>query len=159
MKPTPLSSWESTIVPVIEGILPKEPYLPCVSMAGRAILAGYHRDMADTNYGNSAMEEIINSNFTHDDIDSQQMACWNKKEKTDQIQPSRHMRYTDKSQCVTETYLDLISNAKYRIDISKLRASSHNQEIERGRYTRPKVNPENRLCPLRYVVDNEIHFC
>ena len=26
-----------------EGILPKEPYLPCVSMAGRALLAGYPR--------------------------------------------------------------------------------------------------------------------
>ena len=27
----------------IEGILPKGPYLPCVSMAGRALLAWYHR--------------------------------------------------------------------------------------------------------------------
>ena len=27
--------------PQIEGILPKGPYLPCVSMAGRALLAGY----------------------------------------------------------------------------------------------------------------------
>ena len=27
----------------IEGILPKGPYLPCESMAGRALLAGYHR--------------------------------------------------------------------------------------------------------------------
>ena len=27
----------------VEGILPKGPYLPCVSMAGRALLAGYHR--------------------------------------------------------------------------------------------------------------------
>ena len=27
----------------IEGILPKGPYLPCVSMAGRALLAGYPR--------------------------------------------------------------------------------------------------------------------
>ena len=26
-----------------EGILPKRPYLPCVSMAGRALFAGYHR--------------------------------------------------------------------------------------------------------------------
>ena len=26
----------------IEGILPKGPYLPCLSMAGRALLAGYH---------------------------------------------------------------------------------------------------------------------
>ena len=29
----------------VEGILPKGPYLPCVSMAGRAILAGYPRCM------------------------------------------------------------------------------------------------------------------
>ena len=26
-----------------EGILPKGPYLPCISMAGRAFLAGYHQ--------------------------------------------------------------------------------------------------------------------
>ena len=30
----------------IEGILTKGPYLPCVSMAGRALLAGYHRNRA-----------------------------------------------------------------------------------------------------------------
>ena len=30
----------------LEGILPKGPYLPCVSMAGRALLAGYHRSVA-----------------------------------------------------------------------------------------------------------------
>ena len=29
----------------IKGILPKGPYRPCVSMAGRALLAGYHRIM------------------------------------------------------------------------------------------------------------------
>ena len=27
----------------IDGFLPKEPYLPCVSMSGRALLAGFHR--------------------------------------------------------------------------------------------------------------------
>ena len=26
-----------------EGTLPKGPYLPCVNMAGKAVLAGYHR--------------------------------------------------------------------------------------------------------------------
>ena len=31
----------------IEGILPKWPYLPCVSMAGRALLAGYPRYQGD----------------------------------------------------------------------------------------------------------------
>ena len=30
-------------LPLFEGILPKVPYLPCVSMVGRALLAGYHR--------------------------------------------------------------------------------------------------------------------
>ena len=29
----------------LKGILPKRPYLPCVSMAGRALLAGYHRSI------------------------------------------------------------------------------------------------------------------
>ena len=29
----------------MEGILPNGPYLPCVSMGGRALLAGYHRYM------------------------------------------------------------------------------------------------------------------
>ena len=33
----------------IEGILPKGPYLPCVSMAGRALLAGYPRIMDTDN--------------------------------------------------------------------------------------------------------------
>ena len=34
-------------IPHVEGILPKGPYLPCVSMAGRALLAGYPRCMCD----------------------------------------------------------------------------------------------------------------
>ena len=34
------SSW----LPYIEGFLPKGPYLPCVSMAGRALFAGYNRN-------------------------------------------------------------------------------------------------------------------
>ena len=54
--------------------------------------------------------------------------------------------------------MDLISNPKHRIAVSKLRASSHNLEIERGRYTRPITNLEERLCPVCHVVDNEIHF-
>ena len=33
-----------------EGILPKGPYLPCVSMAGRALLAGYHRLYRNTGH-------------------------------------------------------------------------------------------------------------
>ena len=63
-----------------------------------------------------------------------------------------------KSQYVTDAHLVLISNPKHRIALSRLRASSHNLEIERGRYTRPITKPGERLCPVCHVVDNEIHF-
>ena len=39
---------DTWILEHIKGILPKGPYLPCVSMAGRALLAGYHR--SENNY-------------------------------------------------------------------------------------------------------------
>ena len=49
----------------------------------------------------------------------------------------------NKAQYAKEKYLDLIFNPTYRIAESKLRASSHSLEIERGCYARQKVNPEN----------------
>ena len=42
--------------------------------------------------------------------------------------------------------------------ISKLRASSHILEIERGRYTKLKVPSHLRLCKLCNVVEDEEHF-
>ena len=39
-----LGMWQQLWMRIdVEGILPKGPYLPCVSMAGRALLAGYPR--------------------------------------------------------------------------------------------------------------------
>ena len=38
-------SISTSLMVQFEGILPKGPYLPCLSMAGRALLAGYHRIM------------------------------------------------------------------------------------------------------------------
>ena len=40
----PVNTWEYQHSE-IEGILPKGPYLPCISMASRALLAGYHRNV------------------------------------------------------------------------------------------------------------------
>ena len=40
---TKFTKKKSTSVPQLEGILPKGLYLPCVSMAGMALLAGYPR--------------------------------------------------------------------------------------------------------------------
>ena len=56
-----------------------------------------------------------------------------------------------------EKYLDVISNSHYRIAMTKLRASSHTLEIERGRYTKPKTDVCERLCPTCNVIEDEVH--
>ena len=57
-----------------------------------------------------------------------------------------------------EPYLYLVKEHKYRISLSRLRASSHTLEIERGRHDRPKKPIEDRLCPKCAVLEDEIHF-
>lgn len=57
-----------------------------------------------------------------------------------------------------EPYLELVKACKYRTAISKLRASSHILEIQRGRYDRPKKPREERLCVLCGNVEDEEHF-
>ena len=43
---TKLLLLRSSTLPLIEGILPKGPYPPCLRMAGRALLAGYPRNLS-----------------------------------------------------------------------------------------------------------------
>jgi len=57
-----------------------------------------------------------------------------------------------------EKYLDYISDTRFRVAMAKLRCSSHILEIERGRYTKPKTDINNRLCPVCNVVEDELHF-
>ena len=38
--------WSKCAIAIFDGILPKRPYLSCVSMADMALLAGYHRIIA-----------------------------------------------------------------------------------------------------------------
>lgn len=57
-----------------------------------------------------------------------------------------------------EPYLILVKNYKYRNALSKLRASSHTLEIERGRHTNPITPIEQRLCFHCNVVETELHF-
>ena len=57
-----------------------------------------------------------------------------------------------------EKYLEAISDSRYRIATSKLRASSHTLEIERGRYTKRKTDISKRLCPVCYTIEDEVHF-
>ena len=58
-----------------------------------------------------------------------------------------------------ESYLKEVSNIKHRIALTKLRISNHSLEIERGRYSRPYVKPEERICPLcKNESEDEKHF-
>ena len=59
---------------------------------------------------------------------------------------------------VTVIKLTGVIVSKHRVALTKLRTSSHNLEIERGRYVRPRVKPEQRRCVVCNVMDDEIHF-
>ena len=45
-----------------------------------------------------------------------------------------------------------------RTAITTFRISCHSLAIERGRYVRPPLPPERRLCPVCNVVEDEKHF-
>ena len=57
-----------------------------------------------------------------------------------------------------EPHLNLVTNYKYRNAITKLRASSHTLEVERGRNTYPKTPLNDRLCSLCGIIEDEAHF-
>ena len=61
----------SQVSAYIEGILPKGPYLPCLSMAGKALLAGYHqytRQICDVSKNIALVQQLHkNSENKHDD--------------------------------------------------------------------------------------------
>jgi hypothetical protein len=66
-----------------------------------------------------------------------------------------------KSSPSLENYLLEISDVQKRKEFTKLRISSHQLQIELGRYTKPRKTPvENRICKLcnSQEVENEEHF-
>ena len=63
-----------------------------------------------------------------------------------------------KTELCFDKYLGAITDCRYWSAMTKLRPSSHTLEIERGRYTKPKTDNSERLCPLCNAVEDEIHF-
>ena len=63
-----------------------------------------------------------------------------------------------KSHLQFENYLCDIKIGQHRAAFTKLRTSSHNLSIETGRYARPKIPKEERLCTECKVIENEQHF-
>ena len=63
-----------------------------------------------------------------------------------------------KSSFGPESYSFNVKDQRYWAAITKIRASSHVLEIERGRYSKPMVPSHFRMCKKCYVVENEKHF-
>ena len=59
-----------------------------------------------------------------------------------------------------EPYLDIISSANLRKLLSKFRLSSHDLEIETGRYGSKSILPEQRICKIcdLSLVEDEFNF-
>ena len=57
-----------------------------------------------------------------------------------------------------EPYLDSISDSHYRTALKRLCTSSHVLEIERSRYTVPKIVVYDRLCKICHQIEDEAHF-
>ena len=59
-----------------------------------------------------------------------------------------------------ENYIRVTKNFKWRQDMAKLRLSAHPLRIESGRYCRPPLPPEQRVCQYCNLggVENEEHF-
>ena len=55
-------------------------------------------------------------------------------------------------------YLDIITVKQFRHAFTRLRVSSHPLQIEAGRWTRPRTLPDDRLCSLCGVIEDEFHF-
>ena len=83
---------------------------------------------------------------------------WNRSSHSNQDKPLSRSYRLYKNEFSSECYLDYINVHKFRISLSKIRASSHDLQIERGRYTRPKTDPKQRLCVWCLEVEDEEHF-
>ena len=52
----------------------------------------------------------------------------------------------------------MLKNHKYRVAVAQLRTSSHTLAIERGRYSKPKVQIYDRTCNVCGILEDETHF-
>ena len=57
-----------------------------------------------------------------------------------------------------EIYIDILTEKKYKVALTKFRLSSHTFEIETGRYHNiPRSERKCKFCPMN-VIENEFHF-
>lgn len=67
-----------------------------------------------------------------------------------------YARYKHEFNC--ENYLDFIANNKYKVAFTRFRLSSHDLQIERGRYENIARNERICKCCNMSKIENEYHF-
>ena len=83
---------------------------------------------------------------------------WGKNLRDIQRNPILITYNTFKQRYVTEPYLYLVKNIKYRVALSRFRSSSHTLEIERWRYAKPIIPVQERLCRVCLFLEDERHL-
>ena len=104
---------------------------------------------SDKNAFNKKCKQTLIENFKTD---------WGKNLHDIQRNPILRTYNTFKQHYVTEPYLYLVKNIKYRVALSRFRSSSHTLEIERGRYAKPIIPVQERLCRVCLVLEDERHL-
>ena len=111
-----------------------------------------NNDIADENDTSESIKKKIIGNYNH--------SLFERINDCDQGKKLRTYRKF-KSVIKFEPYLDTIENANLRRSLSKFRLSSHDLEIERGRYGKKSTPPERRICEIcnsPNLIEDEYHF-
>ena len=73
--------------------------------------------------------------------------------------PKHHLFLSYKATNEFEKYLYLVKNRKHRVALSRLRLSSHQLMIEKGRHRKPILPRPERICPVcEHGIEDECHF-
>jgi hypothetical protein len=76
-----------------------------------------------------------------------------------QLLPKASSFITYKFNHEREKYLNLIKNSKHRVALSRLRLSSHQLMIEKGRHRKPIIPRTERICSICNLgIEDEFHF-
>ena len=110
-------------------------------------------------------DDLIKDDLSKNKIKSRLITNFNNNSLLDRLkkcEQSKKLRTYKKFKTVTgfEKYLDILENQKQRKLLTKFRLSSHDLEIERGRYGTKSLPVDERICKLcnERKVEDEFHF-
>ena len=113
----------------------------------------YDIDLHHNNYSKDQFKQ-----YCKQQIRQNYISDWSETLRNIETHPILRLYTTVKNDLSMEAYLHHVKDFRYRNAITKLRASSHNLEIERGRHSKPKIPVQGRLCMICKRLEDEEHF-